>query len=211
MRDEWYVARRGQEGAKRYGPVPLHELRGLLNSGRVQGEDLVWREGMGNWQRADQCADLGGPRPAAPPPSSRPAPSGRPDGYGYNPAPAAYGAYNPNPYPPPYRQPSSSAWVIPLVIVLGVLLVGGFGGVLWLTAVNRASSAASTYTTPTYYQPTPPVWNPPVVPDPGFAPAPDPVFVPPADPVFVPPADPPVVDPNSPDPVPPPEDKPDPP
>ena len=47
MRDEWYVARRGQDGNKRYGPVPLRQLRELLDSGRVQGEDLVSARGHG--------------------------------------------------------------------------------------------------------------------------------------------------------------------
>ena len=56
MRDEWYVARREHDGNKRYGPVSLAELRDLMDSGKVRGEDLVWREGMAAWQRADQCA-----------------------------------------------------------------------------------------------------------------------------------------------------------
>jgi len=64
MRDDWFVARRGQDGARRYGPVPLHELRELVDSGKVQPADLVWREGMADWLRADQCADL---FPAPPP------------------------------------------------------------------------------------------------------------------------------------------------
>ena len=61
MRDEWYVARRGQDGNKRYGPVPLHQLRELVDSGKVRGDDLVWRDGMGDWQAADQCPDLAAP------------------------------------------------------------------------------------------------------------------------------------------------------
>ena len=58
MRDEWYVARRGQGENTRYGPVPLQELRQLLDDGKVNGDDLVWCEGMANWQRADRCDAL---------------------------------------------------------------------------------------------------------------------------------------------------------
>ena len=73
MRDEWYVARRGQTGNKRYGPVPLNQLRELMGAGRVRGDDLIWREGMAAWEQADQCSAL-----AAQPP----APDYRGDGYG---------------------------------------------------------------------------------------------------------------------------------
>ena len=101
MRDEWYVARRGQDGNKRYGPVPLSELRQLLDSGRVRGEDLVWRDGMAGWQAADQCPELGAP--AQP----------EPRGYGYHDGPRGYGRYGDDrPYRRPYPQQSSSAWVL---------------------------------------------------------------------------------------------------
>lgn len=64
MRDEWYVARRGQGENARYGPVPLRQLRQLLDDGKVHGDDLVWCEGMANWQRADRCDALfPAPRP----------------------------------------------------------------------------------------------------------------------------------------------------
>ena len=105
---------------------------------------------MAEWQRADQCPDL---RPAAPQRQGNPPPGG----YGRNPAPPAYQPSNP--YPRPYAPPSSSGRVVPLVIGLSVLLVGGlaFGGFLCSTAFRPAPPA---YSTPTYYQPATPVWNP---------------------------------------------------
>ena len=63
MNDQWYVARRGPDGSKRYGPVPLAELRGLVDADRVRPDDLVWRDGMANWQPAGQCDDLFPPAP----------------------------------------------------------------------------------------------------------------------------------------------------
>ncbi len=62
MRDEWYVARRGQGDNARYGPVPLRQLRLLLDDGKIHGDDLVWCEGMRDWRRADQCDVLFPPR-----------------------------------------------------------------------------------------------------------------------------------------------------
>jgi hypothetical protein len=139
MTDEWYVARRGQDGSKRYGPVPLQQLRELLDAGKVRGEDLVWREGMAAWQRADQCDALFPPAPAP-----------RQD-YAREPAPRDYAP----PYDRPYRRrdappPSSAGWVVGLVVVLGVVVVcflGCGGAVLfWLYAVR---TGPSTYTTST--------------------------------------------------------------
>ena len=95
MRDEWYVARRGQGENARYGPAPLRQLRQLLDDGKVHGDDLVWCEGMADWRRADRCDDLFPPRPG----------------------------YDERPYPrrPPPRQ--SSGWVVGLVVGGGVLAV----------------------------------------------------------------------------------------
>ena len=73
-------------GGAQQGPFPLHELvaRGM------RPESLVWREGMGDWQRADSLAELAGlfAGPVTPP----------------MPPHAAH--YVGNPYaPPPYAQP----------------------------------------------------------------------------------------------------------
>jgi uncharacterized RDD family membrane protein YckC len=51
----WYYAENGQQN----GPVEDAQLEQLLNSGRIQPETLVWREGMTTWQPYNQV------RPAA--------------------------------------------------------------------------------------------------------------------------------------------------
>src|SRR5262249_44534738 len=42
----WYYAEAGQQA----GPVDDAQLEQLLQSGRIQPDTLVWREGMANWQ-----------------------------------------------------------------------------------------------------------------------------------------------------------------
>jgi len=48
---EWYYAKEDEQ----FGPVPETELKALLQSGEVTGEDLVWADDMDDWQAA---ADL---------------------------------------------------------------------------------------------------------------------------------------------------------
>src|SRR5258708_7220412 len=139
MRDEWFVARRGQDGNKRYGPVPLQQLRELVDTGKVQPADLVWREGMAEWLRADQCEDL---FPAPPPPGPRRdardhPPSQDRRGYSAGPGRGPRG-YDPDdddrPYPRrryPQQQSSGGGWIIALVVGGVVLLcLVGCGGLM---------------------------------------------------------------------------------
>jgi hypothetical protein len=163
MRDEWYVARRGQDGNKRFGPVPLAQLRDLMDDGKVRGEDLVWREGMANWQRADQCDAL---YPPAPPPR-RDYP---PDRRGYA---GDYGRrddgprYDDRPFPrrPPPRS-SSSGGVIALVVGLGVVCLLACGGVIFYSLYARPVPTAKS--PPKFGVAVPPTPTP--VPAPGLAP-----------------------------------------
>ncbi len=48
MTDKWFVAVEG----KQYGPYSPDDLRGMTQSGRLQPDDLVWREGMREWEPA---------------------------------------------------------------------------------------------------------------------------------------------------------------
>jgi hypothetical protein len=59
---QWYCAVGGQQ----YGPIELDILRQWLAEGRVKAADLVFTEGMTNWQAASAVADLRGAGPAAP-------------------------------------------------------------------------------------------------------------------------------------------------
>jgi len=47
--DNWYV----EQGGQRIGPISLDAVRQMAASGRISAGDLVWSEGMANWQRAD--------------------------------------------------------------------------------------------------------------------------------------------------------------
>jgi hypothetical protein len=150
MTQDWYVARKGKGEGKRYGPVPLNQLRDLVDSGKVRPDDLVWNEGMTNWQRADQCAELfppSAPQPAYERESPRYGPDDRDPPYrrgGYSP-------YDDRPYrryPSPYYRPpvqSSNAWIIPVAVVGGLVALGflGCGGAAMVGMMNARSSSSS--------------------------------------------------------------------
>ncbi|MCC6423346.1 MAG: DUF4339 domain-containing protein, partial [Phycisphaerales bacterium] len=74
---EWYYAINGRQ----LGPVDIQVLRQLLSNGNLQPVDLVWRQGMDNWQPAVSVAELNDERPAVPPAypvAAMPAPYGTP-------------------------------------------------------------------------------------------------------------------------------------
>jgi len=131
--EQWYYAVGGQQ----QGPVGVEALRQLLAEGKVRQSDLVWRQGMGNWQPAGSVAELGAantaptPVPACPvtpgaPPAGGPAPYGAP---GYPPysqqAPLPYAA----PPAPNMQNKATTAFVISLLglfcfgIVLGPIAI----------------------------------------------------------------------------------------
>jgi hypothetical protein len=56
----WYYARGGQQ----FGPVPAEEVKGKLASGELSPQDLVWRDGMANWQPAATVPELAVQPPA---------------------------------------------------------------------------------------------------------------------------------------------------
>jgi len=148
MADQWYVARRGQDGNKRYGPVSIRELRDLMDSGKVRGEDLVWSDGMAEWQRADHCSLLAPAAPGRAEPHDYP-----PDDHGYDHRPG----YDDRPQPRRYAVWRKSSGTMVALIVGGVVLLLGFlgcGGGLLYWMLNRTgsairSAAATPYTTPT--------------------------------------------------------------
>jgi len=45
MSDSWYYTSAGQQS----GPVSKDDLRGLMASGHVSGQDLAWKDGMAQW------------------------------------------------------------------------------------------------------------------------------------------------------------------
>jgi TM2 domain-containing membrane protein YozV len=52
--DEWFYTENGEQR----GPIPLTELKERAASGRLARADLVWTEGMGNWQAASDVRGI---------------------------------------------------------------------------------------------------------------------------------------------------------
>ena len=91
MGAQWFYAQAGQQ----QGPVSFEELQRLAASGGVGRDDLVWSEGMSNWQPAHTVANL---LPAAPSPAPTPTPV---------PTPAAAPMQPAMHVPPPGQYPQS--------------------------------------------------------------------------------------------------------
>ena len=75
----WYYARKGAE--EKAGPISTPELRELVLAGQMQREDVVWSEGMTDWQPLGNFPELLPPEPppaftppTLPPPAVQPAP-----------------------------------------------------------------------------------------------------------------------------------------
>lgn len=60
---EWFYTSAGEQ----QGPVSAGELKALVGAGHLNREDLVWKQGMMDWQRASQIKGLF-PLPSVPPP-----------------------------------------------------------------------------------------------------------------------------------------------
>jgi hypothetical protein len=69
---KWYYVENGQQT----GPVEEAELPGLIQSGRLNSNTLVWHEGMAAWQPFSAVAPPGLATPAAPPTMAAPAAGG---------------------------------------------------------------------------------------------------------------------------------------
>jgi Interferon-induced transmembrane protein/GYF domain 2 len=65
---QWYYSKNGTQ----LGPVEENVLRAKLASGEVAMTDLIWREGLPDWQPAARVQELG----VAGPPAMAPAPGG---------------------------------------------------------------------------------------------------------------------------------------
>jgi hypothetical protein len=91
---QWYYARDGAQ----QGPVSEDEIKRLAEAGTLRPQDLVWREGMPQWQPAQQATPYFAGAPVAPPPipPASPQPPYAP------PAAVPIGTYAPGAYPPPY-------------------------------------------------------------------------------------------------------------
>ena len=87
MAAEWYYTQNNQQ----QGPVTLEALQAMAANGQIQRSDLIWRQGMANWQAAGDVPGVyGGGGPTGAP--GQPAWGGPPMGSG--------GAYGGAGYPP---------------------------------------------------------------------------------------------------------------
>jgi hypothetical protein len=110
----WYYA----VGGQRQGPVGFDRLRQLAYSGQIGPSDLVWTEGMADWQAAHTIAGLGSPRVATTPPPPPPPP---PQQYGYYGA-APMGYASSGPVGQSYNGMAIAGFVLSLTIpLLGVI------------------------------------------------------------------------------------------
>ena len=151
--DSWYYAKDGNQA----GPIGTDELQGKLASGEVSQQDLVWREGMPNWQPAGTVAELasagGGygvaPPAYVPPPPGYAQPGGyvQPGGYpqppgGYAPHPGGpgqplgYGGYATGPVAEGAHQGKAVT-----AVVLSLVGFICFGLILGIVAISMAMSA----------------------------------------------------------------------
>jgi len=81
---EWYFARNGQQ----HGPITYAQLVQQARGGMLSPGDLIWKEGMSEWQPAARVGGLfdpAGPASKSPPPlpraDARPVPMPAPLGY----------------------------------------------------------------------------------------------------------------------------------
>lgn len=76
MNQDWYY----ENGGARHGPVTPARLKQLADSGEIQPETLIWRQGMAQWAQAKAVKGLftgnptAAPAPAPTPAKPRPAP-----------------------------------------------------------------------------------------------------------------------------------------
>lgn len=68
----WYYAAAGQQ----VGPYTADELKSMAESGKINGQTHVWKEGMGNWTPMAEIKELKAsptrmPNPLGPPPSQQ--------------------------------------------------------------------------------------------------------------------------------------------
>lgn len=70
MADEWYYAVDGQQR----GPVSGGRLKQLAAAGEIAKSDLVWKEGMADWVKAEKVKGLFG-APVKAPPKPKPKPT----------------------------------------------------------------------------------------------------------------------------------------
>lgn len=153
MSDQWYAARQGPNGPKKFGPVSIAHLKQAAAAGKLKPDDLLCQEGMAEWIPASavvqfQASDL----PTLPPVPVKQASQ----------LPVSFSAYTdthaivPIPEQPqqpmvvisaPQHRSESSSLTKGLLIgggVMGVVLLGfcGLAGILMVAGSSNQNQAA---------------------------------------------------------------------
>jgi hypothetical protein len=148
---QWYFARNGQQ----LGPVSLDALRQMIASAQLTASDLVWCEGMADWQPAGQVPALRPPpvvpmrAPIAPPPPAvTPAPAQPVNAayasqpvnrnYASQPVAAPYGAK-----PLPYYPSGQSYNGLAIAGFVCTFLMAPLGLILSLVALNGMKNSGN--------------------------------------------------------------------
>lgn len=131
MADNWYYTRGGQQ----VGPVSQADLQQAIATGQVSPQDLVWRDGMGEWQPAASVPGLvgggGGPAPYVAPPQ------------GMVPVAAPYGGAQPVGYASAATGQDHSGKAIGSLVcgILSLLICGIILGPTAIVLGNQAKAA----------------------------------------------------------------------
>jgi hypothetical protein len=137
----WFYA----QGSERVGPVTGQQLMTLIASGQVAQTDLVWHEGMPQWQPAGQVPELAGgfAGSRAAPPAAVPV---RPAVIGYSSPSSQTGIVCTNRALEMLRQ--TKPWVrlmsIVILVVAGLVALGGLclGGAIMIGGASRSLPVA---------------------------------------------------------------------
>jgi type IV pilus assembly protein PilA len=135
MADAWYYAQNGHQ----LGPVGAEQLKAMLRVGQVGADELVWTDGMPDWQPAREVAALQPPADVPPltgqadnaapplPPSPSPAAHASPPAPGTTAGPMGYYGATPTP-----ARPQTSA-IVSLCCGIGSFLLCGIPYLNFLT------------------------------------------------------------------------------
>jgi len=126
----WYYGRDGRQE----GPITDEQLRAMASNGSLRREDLVWRDGMADWQPAGQIPGLPFPSPAYAPPPPPAAPA--------SPYAPPQSQYTPPYVPPPsfggagFDIPNYLPWAIAATLLC--CMPGGVAAIVYAVKANNA-------------------------------------------------------------------------
>jgi len=125
----WYFGRDGRQE----GPISEEQLQAMVRDGSLRREDLVWRDGMADWQPAGQIPGLPFPVQAAsympPPPAPAPSPYAPPQSQYAPPPPPVFGGAG-------FEIPNYLPWAIAATLLC--CMPGGVASIVYAVKANSA-------------------------------------------------------------------------